>query len=264
MREKIEEFRRFLNSCSLAQNKVILISLIIVLLSIPLTVLAVLTYTTIFPRAAIQPLTPPFPPTPFPPKPTPTPIPEVSIILNSASGQTCDQICQQQNATCESIGTDDKSLNGYYVSVDEQKNCVTFSGFGCRQIMRTDRQKVCGGHITEWTNCRCLKISIPTPIPIPTPFNHPPEILTRILPQGRVFRFYRADVSAIDQDKDDLKMEASGLPRFLRMDRCSQSLGSITCAIFGYPWKKGGYQVRVKVTDSKGASTVKTLPLTIR
>jgi hypothetical protein len=93
------------------------------------------------------------------PSPTPTPTPtEVGyqIILNSATGKSCNEICGDAGLTCSSAGWDSDALNGKAHLFFNQK-CYDYTippGQNCTTKMMS-LFKTCSGHETSWTNCRC-------------------------------------------------------------------------------------------------------------
>jgi C1A family cysteine protease len=107
-------------------------------------------------------LIPTFTPTPTSapistPTPTPTPT-EVGyqIILNSATGKSCNEICGDAGLTCTSAGWDSDALNGKAHLFFNQK-CYDYTippGQNCTTKMMS-LFKTCSGHETSWTNCRC-------------------------------------------------------------------------------------------------------------
>lgn len=82
---------------------------------------------------------------------------QAAVKLNSASGQTCEKVCQDLSGACVSIGTDEKGENGLYFGADGSE----YEGFGCRQIMRSLPETTSLGSGQEWVNCRCLVQSSP-------------------------------------------------------------------------------------------------------
>jgi len=116
-----------------------------------------------------------------------------------------------------------------------------------------------------------LSKSTPTPTPkrtpTPTPStNHPPLIQTTSLPTGYVNKSYNAKVDASDIDSGDaLTMTISGLPFGLKTGPCSVPVsgGKITCYISGTPIQSGFFNLKVYVSDNRGGSSSKSLPLSI-
>lgn len=114
----------------------------------------------------------------------------------------------------------------------------------------------------------------PSPTPTATPIpNQAPVITTTELPVARVLTPYTAKVTGFDPDKiDQLKMSISGLPAGLRVTQCQNSLTAkqepkITCTISGRPvtfsLKPITVNLKIALSDNRGAVTSKTLPLTI-
>jgi endonuclease/exonuclease/phosphatase family metal-dependent hydrolase len=137
--------------------------------------------TTVTLTPTLSPTNTPIPtPTPTPtltPIPTNTPIPtptlppeEVEVILNSATGKTCDSICWDggKRKSCISIGTDSEGTNSKYAR-KYFGNCAETSGGTC-SIGMFDGSDTCFDHKTEWTNCRCQTpasgLSIPVKLPL--------------------------------------------------------------------------------------------------
>ncbi|KKT41533.1 MAG: Polymorphic outer membrane protein [Candidatus Collierbacteria bacterium GW2011_GWD2_45_10] len=107
----------------------------------------------------------------------------------------------------------------------------------------------------------------PTKTPTPTPSdNQPPQITTTSLPSGYANESYGASIDAIDPNlTDSLKMAISGLPFGLNSGPCAVPIGGgkITCYVSGTPASSGLYSVQVTVTDNRGATTTKSLALSI-
>jgi len=86
--------------------------------------------------------------------PSPTPTPIALIMENSATGESCNQICQESGKTCLSVGTNPKA--------DNNKRMLLFSG-NCQnynsdcQIIMDSREATCCNRQTSWTNCRCVQ-----------------------------------------------------------------------------------------------------------
>ncbi|KKT30415.1 MAG: Laminin G, domain-containing 2 [Candidatus Collierbacteria bacterium GW2011_GWC2_44_18] len=109
----------------------------------------------------------------------------------------------------------------------------------------------------------------PTPTKTPTPTssdNQPPKIITTSLPSGYVNKSYTASVDASDIDTGDaLTMTISGLPFGLNTGPCGVPVGGgkITCYISGTPIQSGLFNIKVYVSDNRGGSSSKSLPLSI-
>jgi len=96
-------------------------------------------------------------PTPVPATPTPTPAAGVTILLNSATGQTCRQVCASADPNrymeCRSVGTDSQALNNG--AIIYSGSCITLtSGMSCDARMNNTGQ-ICSGNRANWTRCRC-------------------------------------------------------------------------------------------------------------
>ena len=95
-------------------------------------------------------------PTPVPATPTPTPASGVSIVLNSATGLTCRQVCSNQAKSCTSVGTDSQASNAGAEIYDlNQARCITLQGGMTCDARMVDRTQICNGNRTNWTRCRC-------------------------------------------------------------------------------------------------------------
>ncbi|OGM61385.1 hypothetical protein A3A52_02290 [Candidatus Woesebacteria bacterium RIFCSPLOWO2_01_FULL_39_14] len=97
-------------------------------------------------------------PTPVPATPTPTPAAGVSIVLNSATGSTCRQVCASADPDrymeCRSVGTDSQASNGN-AEIYDQARCITLQGGMTCDARMVDRTQICNGNRTNWTRCRC-------------------------------------------------------------------------------------------------------------
>lgn len=104
----------------------------------------------------------------------------------------------------------------------------------------------------------------PTPTPKPKE-NRPPRILPESshLPNGKVFKFYWANIKIIDPDHDRVWANISGLPKGLNKN-CISFLNSGRCYIFGLPKQKGEFEIKVKAWDSQNAITQKSYILVIK
>src|SRR3989344_2996842 len=95
-------------------------------------------------------------PTPVPATPTPTPASGVSIVLNSATGLTCRQVCSNQAKSCTSVGTDSQASNAGAEIYDlNQARCITLQGGMTCDARMADRTQICNGNRANWTRCRC-------------------------------------------------------------------------------------------------------------
>ncbi|OGM74266.1 hypothetical protein A3H19_01945 [Candidatus Woesebacteria bacterium RIFCSPLOWO2_12_FULL_39_9] len=95
-------------------------------------------------------------PTPVPATPTPTPAGGVSIVLNSATGLTCRQVCSNQGKSCTTVGTDSQASNAGAEIYDlNQARCITLQGGMTCDARMVDRTQICNGNRTNWTRCRC-------------------------------------------------------------------------------------------------------------
>lgn len=101
-----------------------------------------------------------------------------------------------------------------------------------------------------------------------TPPNTPPVITTKSLPQGRLYRWYQATVAGVDVDGDWLHLTTSGLPAGVTQQECTQvrteQKSTISCPLTGRPLQRGIFPVTVFLTDDRGGSDKKILPLNIK
>jgi hypothetical protein len=106
-------------------------------------------------------------------------------------------------------------------------------------------------------------------IPSPTLIqNAKPVISTFFLPLGRINKQYNAIIEGYDANKDDvLKLEVNNLPKGINLGSCMQKIKNnkktIECDIKGKPSKIGIYLVKANISDNKGASANKEIPLLI-
>lgn len=140
------------------EQKISLISMLFLLISLPLGILLSITPTKLFSRAGF-PITSPISnyqtSTPRPsltvtPQPT---IPLYRNVLNSASGYSCDSLCQKQNMTCLSVGTNPIATNGY--AWRSYRNSCAEISIACDAVMKKTAKKSCSGNAQPWTICRC-------------------------------------------------------------------------------------------------------------
>ena len=95
-------------------------------------------------------------PTPVPATPTPTPAAGVTILLNSATGLTCRQVCSNQGKSCTTVGTDSQASNAGAEIYDlNQVRCITLQGGMTCDARMVDRTQICNGNRANWTRCRC-------------------------------------------------------------------------------------------------------------
>lgn len=83
--------------------------------------------------------------------PTPTPTPKV--YLNSVSGTNCNTVCNSNNFSCVSVGTDRYGTNNKYWQVS--KNTCVETNASCATVMKKTANKTCSGNKSSWTNCQC-------------------------------------------------------------------------------------------------------------
>lgn len=105
--------------------------------------------------------------------------------------------------------------------------------------------------------------------PTPTTTNRPPQIITTKLNDVTVNRQYTTTIEARDPDiRDIIKITVTGLPAGLKLDERCNSLRATTnsnCKITGKVTKYAEpRKIQIKVTDSQGTSSTKTLNLVIR
>jgi len=85
---------------------------------------------------------------------------EEKFILNSATGESCDALCQQENSyQCISIGTDPAASDGKRRTAfleNEEYSCIE-EGASCGDIMLDHSQELadCYGYAPAWTYCKC-------------------------------------------------------------------------------------------------------------
>jgi len=90
------------------------------------------------------------------PTPTPTPAGGVSVVLNSATGLTCRQVCSNQGKSCTTVGTDSQASNAGAEIYDlNQARCITLQGGMTCDARMVDRTQICNGNRANWTRCRC-------------------------------------------------------------------------------------------------------------
>ncbi len=120
----------------------------------------------------------------FTPTPTPTLLP--GIVVNSASGQSCNQLCAQSNQSCIDVGLNRQGTdNGMYSYFSDsahpdQNHCVLRSANAatCATVMNNlGSNAICGGRLAEWTYCKCGQ-SLPSPTARPTPTLTPTQTAT--------------------------------------------------------------------------------------
>ena len=87
-----------------------------------------------------------------------------TIIVNSASNQTCTQKCNALSLGCLSIGTDAVATNGNQFRNNGYGKCENIHAYykfpseppECDKPMQTDYTPIsCSGHQTKWTYCAC-------------------------------------------------------------------------------------------------------------
>lgn len=77
------------------------------------------------------------------------------VILNSATGLTCNQVCNNNGLSCASVGTDAGGTNAvYYIYYDA---CIpAFDAGTCAtEMVPLPLAPLCYGHQPLWTNCLC-------------------------------------------------------------------------------------------------------------
>ncbi len=81
-----------------------------------------------------------------------------SFILNSASGLTCTQVCNNIGRSCTSIGFNYLANDGYYSYIYESPGghgqCGAALG-SCTTTMGPYSGIFCGGTMSPWTRCNC-------------------------------------------------------------------------------------------------------------
>jgi hypothetical protein len=84
--------------------------------------------------------------------------PEEKIILNSATGKTCNDLCQKQSMACSSVGTNALADNGlmWRLTAGTSGGCQSQSNISCG-ISMAETETTCSGNKAWWTNCYCLK-----------------------------------------------------------------------------------------------------------
>lgn len=107
------------------------------------------------------------------PRPTTTPISSPNFILNSASGKSCNQLCQQNNKTCQGVSHIPPSLtNNAAKWISTGGGYCALQNANCSTVM-TNNNKVCAGglnyHVADWTYCKCASAPTNTPTPTKTP-----------------------------------------------------------------------------------------------
>lgn len=147
---------------------------------------------------------------------------------------------------------------------EEPNQCRFF--WWCPKAQRLDcsRFKRCCQGETPTPSPPTTPSSRPTPSlpPTPSPGNNPPEITTNSLPRGRIFKRYAAKVEVKDEDADQIKIKATGLPYGLRLQSCQvQAMFGgrriTTCWIRGRPYQVGNFQVKIKAQDNQDLSEKK-------
>jgi hypothetical protein len=117
---------------------------------------------------------------------------------------------------------------------------------------------------------RAANPTTPSDPPTPTltpPANQFPVLTTTSLPNGRIGKQYRKQVSGYDVNvNDNLAMAAFNLPPGLSFGNCSQNIVNnqkvINCAITGTPTTAGNYTVVIRLTDPFGGSE-QVIPLKV-
>lgn len=105
-----------------------------------------------------------------------------------------------------------------------------------------------------------------TTCPTPTIANKPPVIQTNTLPTATIGRNYTATIIITDQDsKDTLTATTSPLPSNLKfICRGKDERKNLVCQITGTPRQVGNFNIQVTAKDNKGATTTKTLKLSVQ
>ncbi len=82
------------------------------------------------------------------------PIPDCIVVVhNSASDASCNHLCGVHDGrSCISVGTDAPGTNG--IKWEQILFCVE-TGANCSSVMMGTFPSICGGSLTQWTNCRC-------------------------------------------------------------------------------------------------------------
>lgn len=110
---------------------------------------------------------------------------------------------------------------------------------------------------------------VPSPTPTPPPNNLLPQLITSRLKNATIGTQYSATIRGLDLDSDSITVKAKGLPRGMRLNRCSTKrvlFGStVTCTVSGTPGSSSrNYAVALTLTDSEGGVAQKTLTLKVR
>lgn len=112
--------------------------------------------------------------------PTPTPTPTSiqtppEVILNSATGKTCNSLCPEKKpgTVCIDVGNDINATNNYKWAYANNQ-CTTKSGINCNTVI-SYTNNICHNQASDWTNCKCVN---PTSTPTPTPTRTPTPTIT--------------------------------------------------------------------------------------
>lgn len=103
--------------------------------------------------------------------PSKIPIPSTTVLPNSASGKSCNDICSFKSGNCISVGLNSTATDGgmYSFFADpshpDQNHCALRSSnvAKCNTVMIDRKQTLpstCGGNRADWTNCRCSKFPV--------------------------------------------------------------------------------------------------------
>jgi len=147
LKDKINSFKNTWKHLESGQ-KVSLSMMLVLLVAIPVGVILSLSPTRLFSRAFPNTI-----PITSPVTPPDTPPPTRTILLNSASGKSCNALCSERNLTCQSVGTDSNATNGK--SWQTYKNSCAEVTIACDGKLKKTGNRLCFGNTQPWTNCLC-------------------------------------------------------------------------------------------------------------
>ncbi len=204
----------------------------------------------------------------FCPKPTPTPTQTCKTGVNSWSG----------GALCKtSTGVQGYTNARYQCSGDPEWRTATLNRCASLAELTAISNKVCANSTV------CYPTPTLTPKPSVTPTiikptiskNIPPSVQTSTITSGVVGKTYSATITAKDMNpSDNLYMTISGLPFGIYQSNCQESSTTtpngvvspgayISCTISGTAIRAGSYKLTAKVQDDKGASSSKSIGLSV-
>jgi Ca2+/Na+ antiporter len=89
-----------------------------------------------------------------------------TIVLNEATGLSCDQVCENLGSECIDMGNNEAADNNHFWWCIIPDGCVNYGLFSdCTTTMSPSRY-ACEGKNAFWTNCLCSEV-IPPPPPSP-------------------------------------------------------------------------------------------------